>query len=361
MKYRKIDEKWRFLMIRYLFYIVLMIFVLEIAILFYVNRYNMLSSNVRTYLLKYTLFPTLTNVMSLMLGHHILKRDDMSYTIKNYVPIVCMIIFCFVIATVHNYFYITAATFIIPVMMSSFYGNRIITTHTMLACAVILIYSTICKGYDASELDQRIRMLNGVVAGLLLIASYLLSLIMMKQIQEKEKALKDSILARYDLEERLRRDPLTGLYNHTEFYEYLEDKINHIEELKAGIHLAVIDIDYFKQVNDIYGHEKGNVILIELSKMMVSYCRMEGHVCRYGGEEFAIVFTDINKEEVIERMDAMREELTKQTYIPDVRISVSIGIAAYKPKMTSQSLFDKADQAMYLAKKKGRNQVVTYA
>ncbi len=360
MKHRKIDEKWRFLMIRYLFYIVLMIFALEIAVLFYVNRYHMLSSNVSTYLLKYTLFPTLTNVCSLMLGYHILKRDDVSYAIKNYVPIVCMIIFCFVIATVHNFFYITAAVFIIPVMMSSFYGSRTITTKTVLACAVILIYTTICNGYDASDLDKRMRILNGVVAGFLLAASYLLSLIMMKQMQEKEKVLKDSILARYDLEERLRRDPLTGLYNHTEFYAYLENKISHREELEAGIHLAVIDIDYFKQVNDVYGHEKGNVILIELAKMMVRYCGSEGHVCRYGGEEFAIIFTNIDKEEVINRMDGMREELTRQTYIPDVRISVSIGIAAYRPKMTSQSLFDKADQAMYLAKKKGRNQVITY-
>ncbi len=360
MNYRKIDEKWRFLMIRYLFYIEFMIFFLEITVLFYINRYHMLSSTVSTYLLKYTLFPTLINGISLLLGFYILKRDNISYTIKNYVPIICMVIFCFVTATVHNFFYITAATFIIPVMMSSFYGSKVITTHTMLACAVILLYSTFCKGFDADDLDQRIRLLNGVVAGFFLMASYLLSLIMMKQIQEKERALKESILLRYDLEERLRRDQLTGLYNHTEFYSYLEDKISHLEEFATNIHLAVIDIDYFKQVNDIYGHEKGNVILIELSKMMICYCGAEGHACRYGGEEFAIVFTDIEKEEVIRRMDAMREELTKKTYIPGVRISVSIGIAAYKPQMTSQSLFDKADQAMYLAKKKGRNQVITY-
>ncbi len=361
MKYRKIDEKWRFLMMRYLFYIVLMIFALEIAVLLYVNRYHMLSSNIRTYLLKYTLLPTLTNILSLMLGYHVLKRDDMSYAVKNYVPIVCMIIFCFDTATVHNYFYITAATFIIPVMMSSFYGSRLITTYTMIACVIILVYSTICKGYDASELDQRMRILNGAVAGLLLTASYLLSLIMMEQMQEKERALKENILARYDLEEQLRRDPLTGLYNHTEFYAYLEDKINRIGELGAEIYLAVIDIDYFKQVNDAYGHEKGNVILIELSKMMVNYCGTEGHACRYGGEEFAIVFTDIEKTDVIERMDSMRRELTKQTYIPEVHISVSVGIASYTHPMTSQALFDKADQAMYMAKERGRNQVVAFA
>ncbi|MDD3204674.1 MAG: GGDEF domain-containing protein [Lachnospiraceae bacterium] len=360
MQYKWTYEKWRFLILKYLSYIVGIIFLLELVVLIYVKRVDLLVTNTRTYLLKYMMLPILTNSVSLFFGYYLLKKETISDRIKNYVPLACVLVFCFVISTVHNFFLITASIFVIPVMLSSFYGSKRITTATLFMSVLLLLNCTLSTGFDANDANFHMRIMNGMVAFCLLISSYLLSIMMMKYAKEKETELSESIRSAYQLEEQLKKDPLTGLYNHSNFYAYLEDGIIHAEEQRNKVCLAVLDIDFFKKVNDTYGHERGNVVLTGLSELLIKYCEEYGHACRYGGEEFSLVFKELEISEVYRRMEKLRKEIEEQTYITNVHITISIGIAEYKSGMTAQELFDNADKAMYLAKKNGRNQVVVY-
>ena len=360
MHYKKAYDKWRYIIIEYLSYIVFLILFLEIIVFVYFTYTGIMLSTPQVYFMKYTLFPTGTNIVLLTIGNYLLKKEKISDEIKDYIPILCLVGFCLTIALVHNYFLITASIFMVPLMLSSMYGSKKITTRIFVICTGALLFSAFFDGFDSSNRDNGMWNINEVIAFILLLSAYLLSNVMMNYAREKEEELRASIIAKYTLEEALKRDPMTGLYNHTEFYRYLEILIEKIGTDLKTASLAVIDIDKFKNVNDSYGHEKGNIILVELSKLMTEYCGERGHVCRYGGEEFVIVFPDFTKHEAWILMENIRKQFERKELIPGEHITISSGIAEYEPEITAQKLFEKADAAMYKAKEEGRNRSVIF-
>lgn len=360
MQYKKAYDKWRFIIIEYLSYIVFLILFLEIIVFVYFTYTGIMISTPQKYFMKYTLFPTATNVSLLAIGNYLLKKESLSEEIKDYIPILCLVGFCLTISLVHNYFLITASIFMVPLMLSSMYGSKKITTRIFMICIAALLFSAFFDGFDSANRDKEMWNINEVIALILLLSAYLLTIVMMNYSREKEEELRESIIAKYTLEEALKRDPLTGLYNHTEFYRYLETLLDHVGTKIKTVSLVVIDIDNFKNVNDTYGHEKGNIILLELSKMMTEYCGEKGRVCRYGGEEFVIVFPDLNQDEVWSHMEHIRKLFAIREMLPGERVTISIGIAEYEEGITAQKLFEKADAAMYTAKAEGRNRSVIF-
>ena len=103
-----------------------------------------------------------------------------------------------------------------------------------------------------------------------------------------------------------------------------------------------------------------NADIVELSKMMTEYCGEKGRVCRYGGEEFVIVFPDLNQDEVWSHMEHIRKLFAIREMLPGERVTISSGIAEYEEGITAQKLFEKADAAMYTAKAEGRNRSVIF-
>ena len=108
MQYKKAYDKWRFIIIEYLSYIVFLILFLEIIVFVYFTYTGIMISTPQKYFMKYTLFPTATNVSLLAIGNYLLKKESLSEEIKDYIPILCLVGFCLTISLVHNYFLITA-------------------------------------------------------------------------------------------------------------------------------------------------------------------------------------------------------------------------------------------------------------
>lgn len=170
------------------------------------------------------------------------------------------------------------------------------------------------------------------------------------------------------------RDPLTKLYNARVCRRELRDAFNrlHIGKLKC-ISLLMLDIDYFKSINDQYGHQSGNEILIQMSDLLRKIVGNRGTLTRYGGEEFIIILPDIKKDEAIQMGESIRQtienypfhmhdNLTDERKTLSKKITVSIGIAS-APADTDDaiSLIRYADRALYLgAKRVGRNKVAEY-
>lgn len=162
-------------------------------------------------------------------------------------------------------------------------------------------------------------------------------------------------------EERSRHDSLTHLYNHESFY--LELEYFRCQFKKRGLPFSVIiaDIDDFKKINDTYGHAFGDSVLCRLGELFMD-CQSRGAFCaRYGGEEFAILLPHGQPLPTAEELRRAFAALAFQTPEGERRFTLSIGAAVYDRDYPSgRAFFERADSALYLAKREGKNRVKLY-
>lgn len=154
-------------------------------------------------------------------------------------------------------------------------------------------------------------------------------------------------------------DQLTGLYNRRSLFDiapkYISDAVRH----EYPLSLLVIDIDHFKVVNDSYGHAKGDAILKKVGEVMQASCRNGDFVARFGGEEFVALLTHCSQDDGMMKAEQLRKNI-EASCPDDIVVTVSIGVAELTQEDDLDSLFGKADLAVYKAKDLGRNRVEQY-
>ncbi|MHB1657621.1 MAG: diguanylate cyclase [Burkholderiales bacterium] len=161
------------------------------------------------------------------------------------------------------------------------------------------------------------------------------------------------------------RDGLTGLYNHDTFYALLTDEIARAQRFKRPLALLMLDIDHFKRVNDTHGHRAGDAILKGLSELLNHQVRSIDRVCRYGGEEIAVILPETHLDTAASIAERLRAAVEVQPFAVNadtpVRMTVSIGVASWSMQADSaDTLVAAADAALYAAKRSGRNRVSRY-
>jgi diguanylate cyclase (GGDEF)-like protein len=157
------------------------------------------------------------------------------------------------------------------------------------------------------------------------------------------------------------RDGLTGLLNHTRIKEQLNREIEMARRRETTVSLALIDLDHFKSVNDVYGHSVGDRVLKSLSRVLQQRLRRTDVIGRYGGEEFAIIMSDTSGYQARVVLDEIRNgfaHIRQHAENSDFSVTFSCGIASFPLYNTAALLNRAADQALYLAKRRGRNQIV---
>lgn len=167
------------------------------------------------------------------------------------------------------------------------------------------------------------------------------------------------------LNELANRDDLTGLYNHRAFHSLLADELSRSERFNRPVSLLMIDIDHFKRVNDVYGHLTGDTILYELGALLQTEARAIDRICRYGGEELTVILPEADSQAAFTMAERLRLVVENKVFdtTDDSRlhITISIGVATLPADADGmQSLISAADSAMYIAKKRGRNRVVSH-
>ncbi|CAM2066805.1 GGDEF domain-containing protein [Sulfidibacter corallicola] len=157
------------------------------------------------------------------------------------------------------------------------------------------------------------------------------------------------------------KDPLTGLFNRRVFDRHLKEAVERSARFQAPLCLLLLDIDHFKEINDEWGHQIGDDVLINFANLLSKSLRGIDLTYRLGGDEFAIIFSGCTKQQALVVAQRVHDFVGKNPYhIKDVRFftTLSAGLAQHDPTENANDLFRRADEFLYRAKKQGRNQVV---
>lgn len=175
-------------------------------------------------------------------------------------------------------------------------------------------------------------------------------------------------LRMWEANDRLRKaaitDGLTGLYNHDYLTGIVERELHRARRYGGRLSLLMIDLDFFKAVNDTYGHLVGNQTLLEVARVLRATIRQFDTPGRFGGEEFAIVAPEADLDDAVAIGERIRRGIADTLQVPALKdhvVTASVGIACIDDARvrTASDLIDLADQALYAAKRKGRNRVAT--
>ena len=188
---------------------------------------------------------------------------------------------------------------------------------------------------------------------------------------EKDKVIKKLMKEIDTLHAQSTIDPLTGLFNVRYFNKIIEEEVERARRYKYSISIIFMDLDHFKDINDIYGHDCGNLVLHEIGKLLsnnsnnVNMLRKSDVAIRYGGEEFIVICPNTKKEQALILGERIRKTIEKKRFNYEstiINITVSVGIAEHKgsSKQPIAITIKNADVAMYEAKHLGRNKVIVH-
>ena len=167
-----------------------------------------------------------------------------------------------------------------------------------------------------------------------------------------------------ELEIESSHDELTGLYNRKAYNQNVLETIAYINRYNEASSLMVCDIDYFKKINDSFGHKVGDLVLKKLSILLTEKLRANEFIARYGGEEFAIIVPHAPLNEARKIGEGLRDYIDKFIFSykdQKIPVTVSVGVSTFRKDDDCFTVFDRADEALYLAKRSGRNNVKTEA
>ncbi|MCP4114736.1 MAG: diguanylate cyclase [Desulfobacteraceae bacterium] len=242
---------------------------------------------------------------------------------------------------------------------------------TILAAAVALFLgkwatrpinelATVARAIGKGDLDSRARVFSNDEIGSLA-----------KSLNGMAKNLRDTMTSRDELiheveqrekvEQKLRllstTDELTGAYNRRAFNGYLNSNIGRAKRYNEPLSMLMLDIDHFKDVNNSYGHDVGDMVLKDFVRIIKESIRHEDLIARWGGEEFTVLQPQTRKDAALKLSERLREKISAHDFPKAGRITVSIGLTELQVGDTADSFVKRADNALYLAKKGGRNVV----
>ncbi|WP_379158076.1 GGDEF domain-containing protein [Paenibacillus sp. sgz5001063] len=267
-----------------------------------------------------------------------------------------------IIINTSNTFHVKPLIMLIPLLVSMLYlkSSYLKVTSTLCLMYMILLF------LNTSASNYTVHIQNIMIA-LILTGAALAGFGIIARGHELMQSLENSLKSEQELRiqniimDRLSKiDPLTDLYNHKTFHEYLGWLIEHQQSNPFPMQLAILDIDNFKKVNDEYGHWVGDIVLKQVAATVLKHIGADDFAARYGGEEFAVILTAKKLED---SHKIMTQILTAVAEMPiaemeGASITVSIGMHDYMGKDSKSSTFQRADDALYEAKNSGKNKVV---
>jgi diguanylate cyclase (GGDEF)-like protein len=217
-----------------------------------------------------------------------------------------------------------------------------------------LLVGRTAQSENAAKRENLFEYVLGIVGGLLLGTGIIASIALRKSLAREASASRE-------LRRIAMTDELTGLSNRREALAGIDRMIAAARRSDRPLTLAILDIDRFKLVNDSHGHPAGDEVIRKVAEAAARIMRDQDLVGRLGGEEFIIAFPDCSAEEALAACERLREAIAKTPIVLEsgtaLTVTISFGVARYSDAETRTNLIGRADQALYFAKKGGRNQV----
>jgi len=248
-------------------------------------------------------------------------------------------------------FYIMVAPFLIS------YKKALRNTLT----AIILVMVIFFSGEGLIVSSEKITFL--ISFNIILLFAFFISAYLSKNLRENEKKIQGLLQKTRELSVT---DGLTGLYNQSHFFLLLKLQLEKSKRYHSTFSLIIFDLDHFKDYNDANGHVKGSQVLRQIGDLMKSAFRSTDVLAKYGGDEFVIILPNSDKVGAFLAADRLRETVEEESFAgaqhqPLGKLTLSLGIASYPDHgQTIEEILDRADKALYSAKKTGRNKTVIY-
>lgn len=336
-------------------------FIILAHVIWYFAAQTILAHSTDVYLWDYIILPAIGLFALTFLTDLFVRSPRLSLVVKEYLSLTLFVIFSLYLSMTHDIARVLLASFILPIFASTIFLNVKITRWIFwisnLAVSLVGV-----KLYFSGELDSNIIMQIFVVFFMFL-CSYLLSEILIKYGHYNLTTLIHFDNRQQNMQVQLKLDPFTGLNNKKTFDENLPKLMEECRNDQKFISLAMIDIDSFKSVNDLYGHAMGDRVLLYLSQTLQKVQNENIQAFRIGGDEFSILFKDCNTEETYKICESMRTQMASCPIraIDKKHVTISCGVVCIDPQNASLEMFkNTADSALYEAKNSGRNQVVIY-
>lgn len=360
--YKKTFDKWRTMLLRTNLFLVIIVLIVELIMYFVLKRSNLILQPTNVYLMDYLIRPTLLNIAIIGVGHTLSKLLPSDSKLVFFIPSIQLSFCCAVVASTHYTFPVTLGIFCLPLFTTVIFSNSILTWHIGILCSFLLAFVLFFRKLSQDDFSKDIYFWpESIVAFFILFGTIYVCNVLIKFQEEKSDLITQSYAKQLEMQKRLNKDQKTGLYGATIFKNQLEIMTARSERTNEPLALAIIDIDDFKKINDTYGHLKGDNAILKLTEIMKMKCRKNMFMSRFGGEEFAIIFSENETASAIDFCEKLRQQFEDLRYdfMEDV-LTVSIGIAFWRPECNSIELFENADAAMYSAKNNGKNKITIY-
>ncbi|MBR3837673.1 MAG: diguanylate cyclase [Clostridia bacterium] len=300
--------------------------------------------------------PVTLNVAIHCVMRFVLKKQRITKRIKNATAIGAALAMAFLVTVVHKEQALAGCTFIFPIMLSALFNDRKLLNVSLIASLLILTGTYFVFAATGEELLST--WYNYLCLVGFAVVSYGSGTVIIRYSGYSVAAIQKHTEKYNKLRADLLRDPMTGLFNHNTFISRLDRTVKRAAASAKPLCLVMLDIDNFKQINDTYGHDCGDEVLLFLANAIGERCQKGDTPSRYGGEEFAIIFENKGVDEAFDIISDLLEHFSRHRFsFTDTPITFSAGISEYDEGLTDEDFFELTDQALYQAKKQGKNQI----
>jgi diguanylate cyclase (GGDEF)-like protein len=311
------------------------------------------------YIYQYICIPFAINATVLLGSFLVLKFEKLSPKGRNWFISITMYVVLSTIAIIHYVYFPVILITVAAIVTTAIFGDEDISIFITLAS---LVTAVVCfaRFYGKGVLTDFYFVGYIIVTVIIIIFMGVVTGILNNHTNSMFESIANANVEQENLKNALLVEPMTGLFNRKAFKERIEMTIETVSETDDKAYLAIFDIDHFKNVNDTYGHGNGDTVLKALASILKKKSKDTGTAFRYGGEEFVIIFHNGDFEKVKSVVEDIRTSFRcyRFSFMNSDGITVSCGLAEFKPGESSEAWFNRADTALYQAKETGRNKTV---
>lgn len=357
----RIVGEWLHLHFRLSIVLVLISFVAECFIALFIAHSNILNTTINLYILKFIVIPSGLAILCLIAGLLILRAKRLSQQNKVYAISMLYVLICFVYYTAHSAFIAIYPLYVVAIILTTTYADYRLTGIVSSFSIISFVGSELFLRWDLDKVSifaDSNRLMDFLVALIILLGCSMIASVTIYYERRKNEASLRREVERELLKESLRFDELTGVYNR----KALHDALRPLEQQgsKEPLVFGIADLDHFKDVNDRFGHQVGDLCLTEFACVLSEHFG-ESSIYRYGGDEFCLVLRNTTVAAAVSLCERVQARLTRVELAdaPDLKLAASFGLVLLGAENGASRLFLQADEALYAAKTV-RNAVCVY-